>query len=516
MNLKASSIFLSALVLLTSILALAADEETRKEELLHRIYQKYHSAPTSQEIWEKVLSQRPSQEYTIVKGDTLWDISRTLFADGFFWAKVWSLNPYITNPHQISVGQVIHFYPGAGLDAPGLKVNESSKAPVLTPKTSLLNTKWWMSEGLTLVPVDLADVVIPPPLKTYPKTLDVFPSSLPTWYFRTDAEVDKTPLEITPMQIQPVTNILSLPFFISEFPQDVKGWIFEIEKDAKTASERDYLFINAAEDLKMGEIYTVIQSIGKIRDPEAVDDFPYSYEVQGEVKIVGRVEGLYKALVTLALFPIQLGAKIVPGVSPKMNLTDPGELASLQGMIIGGENDTTRSLFGPQSIVYLNRGSGDGVKINQRAPIMAVHRLRHSESKIFSNTWKLGEVKIVKVEKNYSTAVVMDATEGIVPGDIVGELKPSDITENFKLLDGNTEFGEEDEDESVKISTPKEAVDFGADAEFDKSENVDSKESEAKEKSEDEFSGDDEPQDEPLNSDEADKADKTDKEEEEF
>lgn len=467
MNLKTPSRFLGALVLFTSILALAADEETLKEELLHRIYQKYHAEPTSQEIWEKAISQRTSQEYTIVKGDTLWDVSRTLFADGFFWSKVWSLNPFITNPHQISVGQVIHFYPGAGLDAPGLKVDTTTNVPLLTPQTSLLNTKWWKSEGLTPVPVDLADVTIPPPSKKYPQVLDVFPASLPTWYFQTDAEIDKAPLEILPMGLQPVTNILSLPFFISEFPQDVKGSIFEIEKNAKTASERDYLFVDAEEDLKIGNIYSVIQSIGKIRDPEAQDDFPYSYEVQGEIEIVGRVEGLYKAVVTLALFPIQVGAKIVPGKSPKMNLTEPGDMASLQAMIIGGENDTTRSLFGPQSIVYLNRGSGDGVKVNQRAPIMAVHRLRHADSNIFSNTWKLGEVKIVKVEKNYSTAVVMDATDGIVPGDIVGELKPADINENFKLLDDSTEFGDDGDDSTVKIENYKKENDLEDDAEFD-------------------------------------------------
>jgi hypothetical protein len=138
-----------------------------------------------------------------------------------------------------------------------------------------------------------------------------------------------------------------------------------------------------------------------------------------------------------------------------MDLSDSGEPAKIQGMIVGGENDTTRALFGPQSIVYINRGSGDGVKVNQKAPIMAVHRLRHTESSIFSNTWKLGEIKVVKVETNYSTAVVMTATEGIMPGDIIGELRPSDLTENFKLLDGNTEFGDDDESSPVSLEQPK-------------------------------------------------------------
>lgn len=421
---------------------LAHSKENQSEEYFHQIYKKYHSQPTPQFVWEGALSKRSNQEYTVIEGDTLWDVSRTLFMDGFFWSKIWSLNPYIKNPHQIKAGQIIRFFPGAGLDAPGLQVHSPpTDVPVITPETSLSQTKWWSSEGLPLVPEETSSVKIPPSGKRS-ATLDDFPPSLPNWYFGTDSEIEKAPLEIVPIQLPKIENVLNVPFYISEFPQNIKGDVYEIEKNATTASERDYLFIDAEEELKTGDIYTVIESIGTIRDPEAVGDFPLSYEVQGEIKIVGRVENYYKAVVVKSLFPIKVGANIVPGPGPKMNLTEPGEQVSLKAMIVGGENDTTRSLFGPQSIIYINRGSSDGVKVNQRAPVSAIHRLRHSESTIFSNTWKIGEVKIVKVEKNYSTAVVMMATEGIMPGDIVGELHPSDITEKFKRLDSNTQFGD--------------------------------------------------------------------------
>lgn len=420
-----------------------ADEGSQKEEFFHQIYQKYHSQPTSQEVWEKHLNERPHREYIITAGDTLWDVSRTLFTDGFFWSKVWSLNPYITNPHQISVGQVIRFYPGSGLDAPGLIVKqEDSAPPALSSDATLSESRWWKSEDLPLAPVNLKEVPLPPPFRKYPMPLENFPSSLPNWYFQTDAEVNKAPLEIVPYKPLPIENILSLPYFISEYPQNIKGTIYEIEKDAKTASERDYIFIEAEDELKIGSVYTVIQTVGKIKDPDAIEDLPRSYEVQGEIIITDKVEELYKAMVTLALFPVQVGAKIIPGRSPKMNLTQAGDPSNLKAMIIGGENDTTRTLFGPQSIVYLNRGSEDGVKLNQRASVMAIHRLRHSDSDLFSNTWKIGEVKIVKVEKHYSTAVVMDATEGIMPGDIVGRLNASDIDENFKKLDSSVKFGD--------------------------------------------------------------------------
>ncbi|MEY4616098.1 MAG: hypothetical protein RJB66_1058 [Pseudomonadota bacterium] len=423
----------------------SADTEEKKEKYFHRVYEKYHSRPTSEEMWEKAIALRESKEYSVLKGDTLWDISKTLFADGFFWSKIWSLNPFITNPHQISVGQVIHFYPGSGLEAPGLKLKDSSANQSLTPQTPLSQTRWWLSEDVKPITIDMTDVIIPPPTKVYPKALEAFPPSIPNWYFQSDSDNDKPRVELIPVERTVISSILSLPFFIAEELKNIKGKVFEIEKNAKTASERDYLFIQSESELKTGDILTVMKSNGRVRDPDALNDFPNSYVVQGEVQIEGKVEGLFKAKVILALYPIEVGSVVIMGKSPKMNLTEPGVSSKISAMIIGGENDTTRTLFGPQSVIYLNRGADDGVKVNQSAPIMALHRMRHPESTIFSNTWKIGEIKVVKVEPNYATAIVMEASEGISPGDIVGEFTESDAKFSYKKLNANTHFGFNDD-----------------------------------------------------------------------
>jgi len=45
--------------------------------------------------------------HTVQKGDTLWDLSDGYLEDPFLWPKIWRINPGIANPHWIYPGQVV-------------------------------------------------------------------------------------------------------------------------------------------------------------------------------------------------------------------------------------------------------------------------------------------------------------------------------------------------------------------------------------------------------------------------
>src|SRR2546425_9303948 len=92
------------------------------------------------------------EEYTIQKGDTLWDLSQKFLSNPWYWPKIWSLNPSIENPHWIYPGNKLRIVPGeggsqapaqvqaeaeAGIDATALNAPDEEPSPGASPETSV-------------------------------------------------------------------------------------------------------------------------------------------------------------------------------------------------------------------------------------------------------------------------------------------------------------------------------------------------------------------------------------------
>ncbi len=84
-----------------------------------------------------VVTLRPDypQSYTVVKGDTLWDISARFLKNPWMWPELWQVNPQVNNPHLIYPGDVLTLYFVDG--KPMMKVERPQAQPQPQPKSDL-------------------------------------------------------------------------------------------------------------------------------------------------------------------------------------------------------------------------------------------------------------------------------------------------------------------------------------------------------------------------------------------
>ncbi|WP_111413436.1 LysM peptidoglycan-binding domain-containing protein [Billgrantia lactosivorans] len=71
--------------------------------------------------WEQGLRSDAPERYTVVRGDTLWDISGRFLRHPWQWPEVWQVNPQIRNPHLIYPGDVITLHDCDGRPCLGLE-----------------------------------------------------------------------------------------------------------------------------------------------------------------------------------------------------------------------------------------------------------------------------------------------------------------------------------------------------------------------------------------------------------
>jgi hypothetical protein len=74
--------------------------------------------------------------YTVVKGDTLWDISGMFLERPWLWPEIWRINPQIENPHLIYPGDRIALVWVDGQPQLQLERGDAARTYRMSPSTS--------------------------------------------------------------------------------------------------------------------------------------------------------------------------------------------------------------------------------------------------------------------------------------------------------------------------------------------------------------------------------------------
>ena len=101
----------------------------------------------SANIWADTIKINPNHpdQYVVVKGDTLWDISGKFLQHPWHWPSLWGNNPQIKNPHLIYPGNTLYFSIVDG--KPQLSFSKDNAIRPRIRESSL-------TEAITLIPTD--------------------------------------------------------------------------------------------------------------------------------------------------------------------------------------------------------------------------------------------------------------------------------------------------------------------------------------------------------------------------
>lgn len=113
--------------------------------------------------------------YTVVKGDTLWDISARFLEQPWRWSEIWGANPQIENPHLIYPGDIVSLTyqdgkPVLSVNRDGTEVAEGRNVKLSPSIRSLENV-----EAIPTIPIDAIQQFLKRPLVLDDNDLDSWP-----------------------------------------------------------------------------------------------------------------------------------------------------------------------------------------------------------------------------------------------------------------------------------------------------------------------------------------------------
>jgi len=270
----------------------------------------------------RIKTNHPRQ-YTVKKGDTLWDISSQFLRDPWFWPEIWHKNRQVENPHLIYPGDVLTLVYVNG--QPQIEVNEQ-KATHTTATTTVTPGK---------------------PLRTVKLSPKIRKQGL-------DASVVTIPGDA-------IRQFLSRPRVVTKEELDSAPYILASDDNHLIMGQDNTIYVRGEMD-KERVRFTVFRPGDELVDPETEEVFGYEAIYAGEAHIkeygdpaIGRLTSTEREVL--------IGDRLLPVDKSKINnLYYPRTPdRDIKGQVIS----LFDALFGIAKfqIAVINRGSRDGLEV---------------------------------------------------------------------------------------------------------------------------------------------------------
>ena len=336
------------------------------------------AALLSLNVWaqDALLRDGHPDEYTVKRGDTLWDISSTFLKSPWKWPEIWHANPQIENPHLIYPGDLIKLIyidgearltsertlkliPGAGG-----AINGTEK---LSPQVRIVQNE----AAITAIPLD---------------RIDSFLSR--SRIVESEKMLDKAPYILAGPQKRLVSGAGDEAYARGDFKDLTNFGVF-----------------------RKGEFYY---------DPKTREVLGLYALGVGAVSIKSMKGDIATVDVVRANEELRIGDKLLPSEDRSTNSTffPSGPDTEITGFIIGVEGGVQQ--VGKYNVVMINRGDREGIKVGN---VLAIYKKgevvvdRVTGGKVSLPDERAGLLMVFRTFRKMSFALVLEADRPLAVGD---------------------------------------------------------------------------------------------------
>lgn len=331
-------------------------------------------APSAAEKPSGDVPPQVSETHLVQSGDTLWDLCSKYLNSPWYWPKIWSYNPQITNPHWIYPGNELRFYPS------------DEGAPALVDASSQVS-----------IPEDEeSDTIIPDAMDP-------------------DDLVKKTgPIEVG--RIAPNSYFAAHVGFVSARAHEAAGEIVNAESESYLLSDYDKIYVKLKSAARKGENYAIYRTIKAVDHPITGEPFGYSVEIMGGLTIIDTSPSVATAQIAQAYRPIERGdfvGRWPENFGSRINPT--ANQAEAKGYIIETSGEVLTEI-GEHHIVFIDRGRSHGVQQGSTFAVLARGDGYTRETTGLPNE-DIGQLMVIDVQDNAATAIVTASLRELGVGD---------------------------------------------------------------------------------------------------
>jgi hypothetical protein len=391
--------------------------------------------------WKKITSVNTVDVYEVVRGDWLWKISERLFGSGFYYPKIWSLNPYITNPHEIEPGMTLVFSTGDAESVPEIRLGRFDDAEKSDPK-AMAELKVNMKKeggkkvhGWLVEKEELINQGVYIQYATQNTMADLEAAAQDTRsqehkYYEPPStgliEVEELPREEyddsgfdanARVEFKYKEGFFLNTFLSTNLVQDL-GRVSNLVEDKIFISSGDYVYVDFDESLNVvpGDQFSIYNLEDKVEYVYS-DRAGFKYTITAQIRAVELIDKKWKCIVDDSVEAFERGARVTV-YTPKIDaIARTFNDRRIEAMIVGGYSPL-QNYITVGDVIYLDRGRADGVEMGNIFDVYGFKDRYLNEKITGSPTYKNGELAIISLTDNFSTALVMQAKRDFFVGDI--------------------------------------------------------------------------------------------------